>query len=90
VRKTILIHGKTRKNDFYDPDSETPSNALWFPWLSRQLLAKDILPIAPEIPNSWQPRYHLWKAEIERFEIDEETDLVGHSCGGGFFSSLAQ
>jgi predicted alpha/beta hydrolase family esterase len=84
VRKTIIIHGKTRKKDFYDPDSETPSNALWFPWLSRQLLAKDIFPIAPEIPSSWQPRYHLWEKELERFEIDEETDLVGHSCGGGF------
>lgn len=73
-----------QKADYYSADKSTPSNAMWFPWLSRQLMSKDIFPIAPEMPSSWRPRYHLWEQELERFEIDEETDLVGHSCGGGF------
>lgn len=28
--------------------------------------------------------YKKWLNELERYEIDGETSLVGHSCGGGF------
>ena len=36
------------------------------------------------MPNSYAPNYEIWKKELERFELDEETILVGWSCGGGF------
>ncbi|HEU5004852.1 MAG TPA: alpha/beta fold hydrolase [Candidatus Saccharimonadales bacterium] len=31
----------------------------------------------------YAPTYQKWATEIERFHPDEETVLVGHSCGGG-------
>ena len=86
MRKAILIHGWTNKDAFYNPKYPTPSNGHWLPWLSKQLIIRDIHAIAPEMPHSYYPEYEIWKTELERFPLDEETILVGHSCGGGFIT----
>jgi predicted alpha/beta hydrolase family esterase len=84
MKKAILIHGYGDKNEFYNPNIPTASNYHWFPWLSKELMIRDIHTVALEMPNSYYPEYGIWKRELERFEIDEDTILVGHSCGGGF------
>jgi predicted alpha/beta hydrolase family esterase len=84
MKNAILVHGWGSKAEFYDPECPTASNAHWFPWLSKQLMIRDIHTMALEMPNSYYPEYEIWKKELERFDINEETLLVGHSCGGGF------
>jgi uncharacterized protein len=80
----ILIPGRPDKDEYYDPKYPSNSNNHWFPWLTKQLQINDIFTVAIEAPRPWQPRYEVWKKELERFEITPETILVGHSCGGGF------
>lgn len=80
----ILIPGRPNKEEYYDPKYPTNSNGHWFPWLSKQLQVKDVFTVAIEVPRPWQPRYDVWKKELERFDITPNTLLVGHSCGGGF------
>ena len=84
MRNAILIPGRPDKDEYYDPQYPSNSNSHWFPWLSKQLMINDIFTVALEIPTPWQPRYEIWKKELERFDITPETTLVGHSCGGGF------
>lgn len=84
MKNAILVPGRPDKKEYYDPAIPTNSNNHWFPWLTKQLMMKDILTVSIEVPKPWQPRYKLWKKEFERFEIGPETILVGHSCGGGF------
>jgi len=84
MKKAILIHGWGNKQEFYDPKYPTPSNSHWFPWLSKQLMIHDIHAIAIEMPNSYYPEYEIWEKELERFELDPDTILIGHSCGSGF------
>jgi len=36
------------------------------------------------MPEAYNPDYIKWKKEFERFDVDENTILIGHSCGGGF------
>ncbi len=36
------------------------------------------------MPESWVPSYEKWKSEFEKKEINEETTLIGHSCGCAF------
>lgn len=84
MRKAVLIHGWSTKKSFYDSTQPTASNSHWFPWVSKQMMVRDIHSIAPEMPRSFYPEYEAWKKELERFEIDEQTILIGHSCGGGF------
>ncbi len=47
-------------------------------------MIRDIHTVAVEMPSSYYPEYLKWKTEFERYEINSETILVGHSCGGGF------
>jgi len=84
MRNAILIHGWATKDEFYNPKYPTSSNSHWFPWLSKQLIIRDIHTVAVEMPQSYLPNYEVWKKELERFDINEDTILVGHSCGGGF------
>lgn len=36
------------------------------------------------MPEPYSPDYEKWKEMFEQFKINEDTTLVGHSCGAGF------
>ena len=38
------------------------------------------------MPGFYEPNYEAWKKMLERFDLNEDTTLVGHSCGGGFLA----
>ncbi len=82
--KALLIHGSCDKEEYFDDQYPSLSNSHWFPWLQKQLLIKEIFTQTPEMPEPFQPNYQLWKSEFERYPVDKDTILVGHSCGGGF------
>jgi len=84
MKRAILVHGWASKGEFYNVKYPTASNSHWFPWLTKQLMIRDVHTVAPEMPNGYYPEYSVWKREFERFDIDENTLLVGHSCGSGF------
>lgn len=85
MKRALILHGMPSKKEYYDPDVLSMSNLHWLPWLQSQLIKRDIQAHTPEIPHSYAPEWPVWRHEIERYEIDEETALVGHSCGAGFW-----
>lgn len=48
------------------------------------MIVRDIHANPVETPFPFKPRYEAWKKEFERFNVNSETILVGHSCGAGF------
>jgi predicted alpha/beta hydrolase family esterase len=84
MKNVIILHGKQDRGEYYDASIPSPSNDHWLPWIQKQLLIRDIHAHTPEVPNSWLPEYEKWKKEFERYDVSDETVLVGHSCGGGF------
>ena len=76
MKSVILIHGTPSKEEFYSKHEPTPSNAHWFPWLTKELMIRDIHTISLEIPFSYEPKYQVWKKELERFETSQDTILV--------------
>ena len=84
MKTAILIHGTCDKAEYFDDQYPSLSNSHWFPWLQKQLLIQNIPTQTPEIPSAYDPQYDIWKQEFERYPIDRESILVGHSCGGGF------
>lgn len=84
MKNAIILHGSTDKEEYYSQKHPSMSNSHWLPWLQKQLLVRDIHAVTPEIPHCFSLDYATWKKEFERFDITEETLLVGHSCGGGF------
>lgn len=85
MRNAIILHGMPSKKEYYDPDAPSMSNAHWLPWLQAQLLKNDIAVATPEVPFAYEPKWGVWVKEVERYDINAETILVGHSCGAGFW-----
>lgn len=82
----IIIHGSPDREEYYDPNVPSPSNFHWLPWLAKQLIVRDIPAHTPEMPRPYDPDYADWCREFERYDLTDETILVGHSCGGGFLA----
>jgi len=84
MKTAIIIHGYNDESEYRDVSRPAASNDHWIPWLQRQLLLNDIETQTPEMPGFYQPNYEKWKALLDKLSPDENTILVGHSCGGGF------
>jgi predicted alpha/beta hydrolase family esterase len=84
MKNAIIIHGKTIKERYYDPAFPASSNYYWLPWLQKQLITRGIHAATPDVPNNWKADYPTWLKEFERYDVNSETILIGHSCGGGF------
>ena len=85
MKNAIILHGGPSKEEYYDPDAPSMSNAHWLPWLQSQLLKNEITAATPEVPHSFDRNWKIWTKEVERFEITPETILIGHSTGSGYF-----
>ena len=84
MKQAIIIHGYNDRSECEDVTRPAASNDHWIPWIQRQLLLNGIEAQTPEMPGFYKPHYDEWKKMLERFTPDEQTILVGHSCGGGF------
>ena len=84
MKNALIIHGTCDEEEYFSDKYPSLSNSHWFPWLQKQLLMRDIFTQTPEMPEAHIPDYKKWKQEFERFNVDENTILIGHSCGGGF------
>ncbi len=82
MKTAIIIHGMPSREEYEATPLQTKKH--WIPWIQQQLDLKGILAQAPEMPEPYEPNYEQWKLVFEQFHIDEETVLIGHSCGGGF------
>lgn len=76
--KCIIIH--------WCPDDSNDSsyNKHWIPWLKKELNSKNIEVEVPLMPSPWEPDYDKFKNEFEKYDVDEDTVLVWHSCGCAF------
>lgn len=84
MKQVILIHGLPTKEDYYTSEWPSESNSHFFPWVQREVLRKDILCQALEMPHPYDPNYQEHAEVLDQMKISNETILVGHSSGGGF------
>ena len=56
----------------------------WRPWIKKELTSQGIKTEAPIMPESWYPDYGKFKEEFEKYEVTEDSVLIGHSCGCAF------
>jgi predicted alpha/beta hydrolase family esterase len=83
MKTAIIVHGMPSKEEYLQSGGNSASHH-WFPWLKKELTLAGIVTYTPEMPEPYAPDYEKWKSVLEQFSIDENTILVGHSCGGGF------
>lgn len=85
MKNAIILHGLPSKEEYYSEKFPSSSNSHWFPWLQKHLIINDIKADTPEVPLAFDPQYESFVREVERFDINPSTILVGHSMGGGFW-----
>ncbi len=56
----------------------------WMPWAREELKKRGIKTETPLMPAPWAPVYEAFKEKFETLEVNENTVLVGHSCGCAF------
>lgn len=80
----IVIHGcPSDKEKAMDPETRTYDKH-WIPWIKKELISLGIKTEIPLMPNPWLPIYADFKKEFEKYEVNENTILIGHSCGCSF------
>ena len=84
MKNAIILHGTCDKDEYFSDKYPSLSNSHWFPWLQKQLLINNIFTQTPEMPEAYNPDYEKWRREFEKFDVNSETILIGHSSGAGF------
>jgi predicted alpha/beta hydrolase family esterase len=87
MKNAIILHGISESREKYLGYPGSMSNFAWYPVLQWDLTRRGILTQTPEMPTPYLPdmNYDEWAKIISRMDINENTVLVGHSCGGGFW-----
>lgn len=84
MKKAYILHGCCDKEEYLSDEYPSPSNFHWLPWLQKQLLVQGYSCQTPEMPDPYKGDFSAWKSIFDAFLIDDQTSLIGHSCGGGF------
>ena len=75
----IIVHGCPSKPM---PISEYTGH--WIPWLKEELIRRGIDTQIALMPKPWAPDYSEYKKAISNYKINNQTTLIGHSCGCAF------
>ena len=80
----IIIHGcPSNVEKAMSPETRTYDKH-WIPWTKQKLTALGIPTETPLMPEPWEPSYERFKTEFAKHHVDENTILIGHSCGTTF------
>ncbi len=91
MKQTILIHGAPYEEEFYNPETPSPSNANWFPWLQKQMALKNELCQALEFPRPYDPIYSDWVSVFKSCNPTErEIPLSDIAVAEGFCCVIFQ
>ncbi|MEK6937178.1 MAG: alpha/beta hydrolase [Nanoarchaeota archaeon] len=80
----IIIHGCPSKREKNVNPATRTYDKHWIPWLKKELTSKGIKIETPLMPEPWEPDYEKFKKEFEKCKVNEDTILIGHSCGCAF------
>ncbi len=83
-KNCIIIHGcPSDKKKAMDPETRNYDKQ-WLSWTKKELDSKGIKTEVPLMPSPWEPIYEDYKTEFEKLNINENTILIGTSCGCTF------
>ncbi len=80
----IIIHGCPSNAEKAMKHETRTYDKHWIPWTKRELISKGIKIETPLMPEPWKPNYNKFKEEFEKYKVDDNSVLIGHSCGCAF------
>lgn len=84
MKQVIIVHGMPSREEYFGPEGVNQSHKHWLGWIGERLKEQGYVVLWLEMPEPYEPVYEKWKSVFERYVIDPETILIGHSCGAGF------
>ncbi|MFA5952990.1 MAG: class I tRNA ligase family protein [Candidatus Pacearchaeota archaeon] len=78
ISNVIVVHG----GDLGEKDNSYFKH--WMPWLKKKLNENKIHSEFPLMPVDVKTTYNDWKKIFDKFEINDESILIGHSRGTAF------
>lgn len=84
MKNVLIVHGcPPDEEKALNPETRTYDKH-WIPWTKAQLAEKGIAVETPSMPTPWAPNYENYKVEFEKYSVNEDSILIGHSCGCAF------
>jgi len=84
ISNVIMIHGcPGNEEKAMNPETRTYDKH-WQPWIKNELEKREIKVEFPLMPHPWCPSYEDHKKEFEKLDVNENSVLIGHSCGTSF------
>jgi leucyl-tRNA synthetase len=80
----VIVHGCSSNAEKAMNEKTRTYDKHWIKWTANQLEKIGIKVANPYMPTPWAPSYESWKQEFEKLEINENSILIGHSCGTAF------
>ena len=81
MKNCIIVHGCPQSEE---NARDGTYKKHWIPWTKEKLISEGIKVETPEMPRPWEPVYEDYKREFEKYEVNENSILIGHSCGTAF------
>lgn len=82
MKNCVIVHGCPDSPE-HDPKTRTYDRH-WITVTQKTLNDRGIATDVPLMPEPWQPNYEAYKARFAECHVDEDTVLIGHSCGSAF------
>ena len=80
----VIVHGcPSNAEKAMNPETRTYDKH-WIPWIKKELSKREIKVSVPLMPEPWKANYNSWKKEFDKLDINENSILIGHSCGCSF------
>ncbi len=84
MKNVIIVHGcPSSEEKAMNPIMRTYDKH-WIPWLKKNLEEKNLNVEVPLMLEPWRPDYEKFKEVFDNLEINEDSVLIGHSCGCAF------
>ncbi|MEK6927132.1 MAG: class I tRNA ligase family protein [Nanoarchaeota archaeon] len=84
IKNCIIIHGSPSKDRTNESDYKPENEKHWISWIKNELEEREVKTATPQMPTPWAPKYEEWKSIMNKFDVNENTLLIGHSAGGAF------
>lgn len=80
----IILHGcPSDEEKALNPETRTYDKH-WIPWTRNWLMGLGFEVETPMMPEPWKPNYEAYKNIFDQLTVNENTILIGHSCGSAF------
>lgn len=84
MKNCLVVHGCPDNDEKQLLPADRSYNKHWILWIKEQLIARGVPTDNPQLPDPWKKNYQEFKEVFEKYPVNSDSILIGHSCGCAF------